>query len=807
MKKLTTFLLMVLISTVGALAQTITTSGDVDFGTYSIKGKEYVEPDAGIGIDVTISDKFFDYEGDIMGEIVDDEAGVFYLEGSSYGIATVHIQPKYGNYTGTFTLNFYAIEKGTYTARAHFWGYGAPSYDQVDAYANLKLVVTDQAIIPELLTFEKVTSTSQLAAGDIVVFASESTPAVNADLSSTALPFYTDGVTFNSENNTIQTPKGITTFTLSKYSGNWQFTKTGTSKRLTMLVDNSGSKEVVAFGYDGDSDQGYYYTWNISFDSKGNATVARAGNTDYYVMINNMPSLGGDVFKPYNSNKNVYTLPQLYKQKSESAAESKITFSPSSIDFGSVELNETKSIEVTYTAEFLTEIPDFDISGTDKALFTVTADAANSLTSGKVTVTYAGKGTTTGAKSAGLYYLTQDINIELMDGTLPIAITLTGSTVHPTAIAIEQTSPQELEVGSTLQLSVAFTPTNTDAANKGITWTSNKPTIASVDENGLVKALTYDQYNNEVTITATSTDNEELQSTIVVKVIQVKPTSIVLDKDELIVGLGKTVELWATVKPDGASQSVKFWIDDTSIATRTNESKYENGAYKYYAKVTGKKLGETTIRAYSTADETVDKTIAVKVVDVVAESISFEQSEINVALGGTTTLAPTFTPSDVTDKSLTFSGYDATIVSVNAEGVVTALKEGTTTITATTSNGKSAQVTITVTGQIWYTLVTNPDLLLAGDQIIFARLNGETKYVINGWHSNKNSLTAETANAEFSADKVSCDNAMIFTISETTGGYKLTNNGATLGQNKTGKAELVTNKNDVWTISSDVPVL
>ena len=59
-------------------------------------------------------------------------------------------------------------------------------------------------------------------------------------------------------------------------------------------------------------------------------------------------------------------------------------------------------------------------------------------------------------------------------------------------------------------------------------------------------------------------------------------------------------------------------------------------------------------------------------------------------------LTATVSPDNATDKSVTWTSANETIATVDATGKVTALKAGSTDITATTANGKSASCRITV---------------------------------------------------------------------------------------------------------------
>lgn len=69
-----------------------------------------------------------------------------------------------------------------------------------------------------------------------------------------------------------------------------------------------------------------------------------------------------------------------------------------------------------------------------------------------------------------------------------------------------------------------------------------------------------------------------------------------------------------------------------------------------------------------------------------------------LAVGATETLSATVAPNDATDKSVQFTSSDSTIATVTpVQGKVTGVKAGTATITATTTNGKTATCEITVT--------------------------------------------------------------------------------------------------------------
>ena len=82
------------------------------------------------------------------------------------------------------------------------------------------------------------------------------------------------------------------------------------------------------------------------------------------------------------------------------------------------------------------------------------------------------------------------------------------------------------------------------------------------------------------------------------------------------------------------------------------------------------------------------------IVDPTGITVSPKTNTINV--GDTVQLTATVTPSNATDKSVTWSSSDTSIATVSNTGLVTGVAVGTVTITATTSNNLSDTATVTV---------------------------------------------------------------------------------------------------------------
>ena len=80
------------------------------------------------------------------------------------------------------------------------------------------------------------------------------------------------------------------------------------------------------------------------------------------------------------------------------------------------------------------------------------------------------------------------------------------------------------------------------------------------------------------------------------------------------------------------------------------------------------------------------------------ESIKFNKSSLTLEVGKSEQLKVTINPSNATDKKITWSSSNESIVTVDENGNVKAIKVGNAEVTATTSNGKSTICSAKVVG-------------------------------------------------------------------------------------------------------------
>ena len=117
----------------------------------------------------------------------------------------------------------------------------------------------------------------------------------------------------------------------------------------------------------------------------------------------------------------------------------------------------------------------------------------------------------------------------------------------------------------------------------------------------------------------------------------------------------------------------------------------------------------------------------VKNVRIDVTGVTLNASTTTLAVGGTTTLTPTFTPSNATNKNVTWSSSNTSVATVDANGVVTAQGLGTATITATATNG-TADTSDDLTATCTVTVAVPINALSeVGTVGAFTDVNGQTR--------------------------------------------------------------------------------
>ena len=319
---------------------------------------------------------------------------------------------------------------------------------------------------------------------------------------------------------------------------------------------------------------------------------------------------------------------------------------------------------------------------TDTELSWTSADPKIASVSSDGTVTAIGPGTTAITAAAAGGTITSKCVVTVLSPALAIKIS---------------DSRLSLEEGEEATLSASVFPS--DATQSTLTWRSDKPEVATVDQNGNVRAVKAGVA--VITVSVSETVFETCTVTVVSRV-----TGISFDVDELEILPGESHQLNVTVLPENASVPDVNWSSDNAKVAKVSDT----------GLVTGHSAGVATIHAV-TRDGGKMATCLVKVGTPVS-GISLSKSSASMYVGDSPlALTATITPSNASDKSVVWSSSDASVASVTAgsglDATVTPVAAGTATITVSTQDGKfSASCVLTVMQHVTGVSISKSSLTL-----------------------------------------------------------------------------------------------
>ncbi|BDF68809.1 hypothetical protein CE91St43_27810 [Oscillospiraceae bacterium] len=279
-------------------------------------------------------------------------------------------------------------------------------------------------------------------------------------------------------------------------------------------------------------------------------------------------------------------------------------------------------------------------------------------------------------KKMGSRWLAALLSLTLAAGLMPAALA-GGEESQPPEVAVTEVrldkSKVSLKKGETLKLEAEVLPEN--ATNKTVLWTSSREAVATV-EDGLVTAVSPGEADIFVT-----TDGGCYATCAVT--VEEPVSGIALNKESLLLKVGGTETLTATVSPENATNKGIKWT-----STKENVATVKDG------QVTAVGVGTTTIAAI-TDDNGKTATCTVTVEADTAPVISLSSSDINVSIGGTASLTANVTPAG---QTVTWSSSNTSLATVDAAGTTVTVrvpsnaKVGSScTITATVGTGEDTR--------------------------------------------------------------------------------------------------------------------
>ena len=254
-----------------------------------------------------------------------------------------------------------------------------------------------------------------------------------------------------------------------------------------------------------------------------------------------------------------------------------------------------------------------------------------------------------------------------------------------TPVAVESVSLNKtsttIEIGNSETLTATVSPSNAD--NQNVSWSSSDSNVATVS-NGVVTAVSA----GTATITVTTEDGNKTATCVITVPTPPAPIPVTaISLTDASVSVGNTATLTVTYTPEDANtgKAISSWTSsNNAIATVAN------------GVVTGVSAGTATITATTEGGKSASCTVTVTVIAVTG--VSLDKSTANIQIGGSTTLTATVLPADASNKALTWSSSNTSVVTVG-NGVVMGIAAGTATITVASvaDPTKTATCTVTVT--------------------------------------------------------------------------------------------------------------
>ncbi|MDE6253427.1 MAG: Ig-like domain-containing protein [Lachnospiraceae bacterium] len=260
-------------------------------------------------------------------------------------------------------------------------------------------------------------------------------------------------------------------------------------------------------------------------------------------------------------------------------------------------------------------------------------------------------------------------------------------TVYPTSINVDK--------GASYPLTVRFTPELPD--NRTIKWESSDTTVATVDQDGIVKGVG----GGSAVIWVITEDGIKVASCDVY--VRVPVTGVTLSETKIEESLNAgTHQLTAAVTPGGpgVNTNVEWAVSPSDGSIITID---KTGLIKYVAP------GNATVIA-KTEDGGYMATCQVEVLKPVS-SVSLDYKDIRLKVDDTFRLSAEVLPVTASDRTVKWESSDNSIITVDNNGLVSARKPGSAAILVRTNDGGlTAMCNVKVYQPVTIVTISNTEL-------------------------------------------------------------------------------------------------
>ncbi|NOU99039.1 DUF5057 domain-containing protein [Paenibacillus planticolens] len=342
------------------------------------------------------------------------------------------------------------------------------------------------------------------------------------------------------------------------------------------------------------------------------------------------------------------------------------------------------------------------------------------------------------------------------------------TTVPVVSVDIENAT---IRVNESTALVTTVLPAN--ASNKTLTWSSNRPEIATVDSNGNIRGVAV----GTATITATTTDGTNITATATITVI--RPSISVDGPNKLYIG-GQSITLNVTLHSAHESPSHTTWFVSDEDKLKADFAGVQGSTQRV---LTGKQYGTISGTVHMDTDQKGSYDAAFQVT-----VISLQLDDQTVDVGQTGSLSHSINPPVDLTSDITWKSTNPNVLTVDeVSGNYDAKSEGTSQVTIISKVDQHIIASATVT-------VAQPRVAIDGDQVV--NINGTTTLTASLKSSHQHAKTFTWA-----LDKPNQTFANVTKPSEDARAFSGKNVGVV-----TGTVSIVTDKNIMYSQNFSVSV-
>ena len=245
-----------------------------------------------------------------------------------------------------------------------------------------------------------------------------------------------------------------------------------------------------------------------------------------------------------------------------------------------------------------------------------------------------------------------------------------------------ETQNLNLNYGDNSKINVIYYPSN--ATNKKLIWSSSNEELVSIDQDGIIKVNKNE--SGAVIITA-RTEDGNIEETITLTVLKVdnviSVSGITLNSEEINLKYGESFQLHATISPANATNKNIVWSCNNDLISID-----QNG----FIKVNKNETNQTIIMA-KTSDGEYTATAKVNVTkvenNIKVTGIEVDKKELELKYGESYQLLASIKPHNATNKNITWTSSNTSLVNVTQSGLITVNQNitGQAVVTAITNDG------------------------------------------------------------------------------------------------------------------------